>query len=58
MRLIPKEWNPGLSSPFDPVAARAAEAYGIEVSIINGNNIEELEKYLNGEPFIGTRIHS
>lgn len=58
MRLIPKDWNPGLSSPFDPVAARAAEAYGIEVSIINGNKIEELEKYLNGEPFMGTKIHS
>jgi uridylate kinase len=58
MELIPKEWNPGLSSPFDPVAARAAEATGIEVSIINGANMTELEHYLNGEPFIGTRIHS
>jgi uridylate kinase len=58
MKLIPKEWNPGLSSPFDPVAARAAEAAEIEVSIINGANMEELEHYLNGEPFMGTRIHS
>jgi uridylate kinase len=57
-KLIPDEWNPGLSSPFDPVAARAAEAAGIEVSIINGGKIEELEHYLNGEPFIGTRIHA
>lgn len=57
-KLIPSEWNPGLSSPFDPVAARAAEAAHIEVSIINGTKISELEKYLNNEPFIGTRIHS
>lgn len=57
MELIPKEWNPGLSSPFDPVAARAAEAAEIEVSIINGAQMAELEHYLNGEPFIGTRIH-
>lgn len=56
--LIPPEWNPGLSSPFDPVAARTAHAAGIEVSIINGNRIDEFEKYLNGIPFIGTRIHT
>lgn len=58
MRLIPTEWNPGLSSPFDPVAARAAQTYNIEVSIINGNKITELEKYLEGAVFVGTRIHS
>ncbi len=57
-KLIPDEWNPGLSSPFDPVAARAAEAAGMEVTIINGTKITELEHYLNGEPFIGTRIHT
>ena len=58
IKLIPDEWNPGLSSPFDPVAARAAHAAGMEVTIINGTRIEELEKYLNNEPFIGTRIHA
>lgn len=57
-KLIPAEWDPGLSSPFDPVAAREAEAHGIEVAIINGAKLEELEKYLNNEAFIGTRIHS
>jgi uridylate kinase len=54
--LIPTEWDPGLSSPFDPVAARAAEAQGIEVAIINGNHATALENYLAGVPFVGTRI--
>lgn len=58
MRLIPTEWNPGLSSPFDPVAARAAEAHDIEVAIINGEKIEEIENYLEDKAFIGTRIHA
>lgn len=58
MKLIPTEWNPGLSSPFDPVAARTAEAHKIEVSIINGQKIEEVRKYLNNEPFIGTVVHN
>lgn len=57
MRLIPTEWNPGLSSPFDPVAARAAEAHDIEVAIINGEKITEIENYLEGNAFVGTRIH-
>ncbi|MCF7815469.1 MAG: UMP kinase [Candidatus Pacebacteria bacterium] len=57
IKLIPTEWNPGLSSPFDPVAARAAQSHGLEVVIINGKNTSEIEKYLNGETFVGTRIH-
>lgn len=56
-KLIPSEWDPGLSSPFDPVAAKLAEEKGIEVANINGARLAELEKYLNGEKFIGTRIH-
>ncbi len=55
-KLIPKEWDPGLSSPFDPVAAKEAEALGIEVAIINGTKLDEFEKYLNHEPFMGTVI--
>lgn len=54
--LIPKEWDPGLSSPFDPVAAKEAQASTLEVAIINGNKLEEFEKYLSGEPFAGTII--
>lgn len=57
-KLIPAEWDPGLSSPFDPVAAREAESFGIEVAIINGAKLDELKKCIDGEPFIGTRIHT
>ncbi len=56
-KLIPAEWDPGLSSPFDPVAAREAETHGIEVAIVNGNRIEELKKCIEGAPFTGTQIH-
>lgn len=57
-KLIPEDWDPGLSSPFDPIAAREAERLAIEVAIINGAKLAELENYLDGEPFLGTRIHS
>src|SRR3989344_4600159 len=55
-KIIPKEWTARLSSPFDPTASEAAEKEGIEVAIMNGKNISNLEKYLNGESFIGTKI--
>ncbi len=56
-QLIPAEWDPGLSSPFDPIAAKAAETNGIEVACISGDRLPELEKYLRGETFVGTRIY-
>jgi uridylate kinase len=56
-KLIPEEWDPGLSSPFDPIAAKEAEAKGIEVACINGAHLDELANYLDGKSFRGTRIH-
>jgi uridylate kinase len=55
-KLIPTEWNPGLNSPFDPVASKMAEEEGIEVIIMNGKPIENLRKCLEGEEFKGTTI--
>lgn len=54
--LIPEEWDPGLSSPFDPIAAKEAEQKGIDVAIINGTKLDEVIKYLNQEEFVGTSI--
>ncbi len=54
--LIPADWDPGLSSPFDPIAAKVAQRDNIEVAIINGDKLGEVVKYLHGEPFVGTKI--
>lgn len=54
--ILPAEWHPGLSSPFDPIAAERAEALGLEVVIMNGKNIDNLKKYLDGGEFVGTVI--
>ncbi len=56
-KLIPESWDPGLNAPFDPVAAREAEAKGIEVASINGTKLISLQNYLEGKAFTGTRIH-
>ncbi len=55
-KLIPAEWNPGLSSPFDPVAAKEAAAMNLEVAVINGAHLEEFSNYLDGKEFKGTII--
>lgn len=56
--LIPSEWDPGLSSPFDPVAAKEAQKLKLEVAVMNGSNLEELEHYISGNKFSGTIISS
>lgn len=56
LKIIPGDWSPGLSSPFDPIASRDAKGSGIEVVVMNGKPGENLDKYLNGEKFEGTII--
>jgi uridylate kinase len=55
-KMIPAEWDPGLSSPFDPVASKLAQEHKMEVAIINGGKLEEFDKYVNKEHFEGTVI--
>lgn len=57
-KLIPEEWGPGLNSPFDPVAAKEAQAKDIEVASLNGADLSALQNYLDDKPFIGTKIHN
>lgn len=55
--ILPKKWTPGLHSPFDPVASALAEKLHLQVTIMNGKNVPNLQRYLEGENFIGTEIH-
>ena len=55
-KLLPPTWDPGLSSPFDPVASKLAEKLKLEVAMINGKKLGEFEKYVKGEKFVGTKI--
>ncbi len=55
-KLIPTEWNPGLNTPFDPIASKVAEVEGLEVVIMNGKPIDNLKNYLEGKNFLGTII--
>jgi uridylate kinase len=56
MNVIPKEWSPGLNSPFDPTAARLASDSGMEVAMINGEYLDRLNDCIEGRHFLGTKI--
>src|SRR3989338_1303809 len=57
-KLLPavEEWEPGSNTPFDPVAAKRAEELGLEVVVMNGNDLAHLRNYFEGRPFKGTVI--
>ncbi|HVB20102.1 MAG TPA: UMP kinase [Candidatus Paceibacterota bacterium] len=55
-KIIPNHWDPGLSSPFDPIAAKEAESLGLEVAVMNGTKLEEFSNYLDSKLFVGTLI--
>jgi uridylate kinase len=46
----------GIHVPFDPLASKEAEKSGIEVAIMNGRKLGNLDSYLSGESFMGTVI--
>lgn len=54
-KLISQKWKAGLSAPFDPVASKAAQKYGMKVSII-GKDLKNLQNLLDGKRFNGTLI--
>jgi uridylate kinase len=56
-KLINNKWRPGMNAPFDPIASRKAEKLKIEVNILNGANLKNLENYLKKEKFKGTKIY-
>ncbi len=55
-KIVGDKWDPGLNAPFDPIAAKESEELGLEVSIMNGKNIDNLKNYLEEKEFIGTII--
>jgi len=55
-KMISSKWSAGLSTPFDPVASRAAEKWKMRVAVINGKKLPELNKAMKKRPFVGTVI--
>lgn len=56
-QMVGSKWHPGLNAPFDPIASRLADKNQLEVVIMNGTNMKNLENYLDGKKFKGTVIN-
>lgn len=56
--LVGDKWLPGHNSPFDPIATKLATSLKLTVVIANGNDMENIQKIINGKEFKGTVISS
>lgn len=56
-KLISAQWQPGMSAPFDPIAARTAQELKMEVIVTKGTDLKNLANILQNKPFKGTVIH-
>ncbi len=54
--MVGDKWTPGLNLPFDPIAAKLADELGVTVKILNGKNLDNLARALDGKSFVGTTI--
>lgn len=55
-KIVGNKWDPGLNSPFDPIASRRAQKNGQRVIICDGHDIKNLSRVINEQKFIGTLI--
>ena len=55
LEVIPRDWTPNMSTPFDPIASQKAKEHSMSVAIL-GASIENLTSYLEGKEFVGTLI--
>ncbi|MEN9557731.1 MAG: hypothetical protein RL141_100 [Candidatus Parcubacteria bacterium] len=54
-KLVGTKWSPGANAPFDPVASRFAEKWGMTVAVM-GKNLKNVANYLDKKSFKGTVI--
>lgn len=56
--MVGDEWTPGMSAPYDPIAAQLAQKANTVVFVMNGENFENLQACMDGQEFIGTMLHN
>ena len=57
-KLVYSDHGAGKSSVFDPLGVKIAKAEKIDIMMVNGRNLEELEKAIAGDKFNGTYVNS
>jgi uridylate kinase len=55
-KMVGNIWDPGMNAPFDPIASKLASEAKMEVVILNGKKLKNMENCLEGKKFNGTVI--
>ncbi len=55
-KMVGNKWIPRMHAPFDPIASKSAEKWGMEVVIMKANHLNNFKKFLKGEEFEGSVI--
>jgi uridylate kinase len=55
-KIVGDKWDPGMHAPFDPIASKIAQEENIEVTIMNGKDLINIENCFSGKKFKGTII--
>lgn len=55
-KIVGTKWVPGMNAPFDPVASKAAQKFGISVIVAKGTDLKNFENILTQKLFKGTII--
>lgn len=55
-KMVGDKWDPGMNAPFDPIASKLADKAEMEVVILNGKKLKNMENCLEGKKFNGTVI--
>lgn len=56
-KIVGNKWIPGANVPFDPIAAKMAQAEKMKVCFVKGQSLGELKKAVAGKKFKGTVIN-
>ena len=45
-----------MNAPFDPIAAKKAQALGVRVAIMSGSDLDNVKNFLEEKDFLGTVV--
>lgn len=57
-KIVGSKWVPGANAPFDPIASKLADRWGMEVVIAAGKDVKNIRAILDGKKYQGTLIGS
>ncbi|MFA6322346.1 MAG: UMP kinase [Candidatus Buchananbacteria bacterium] len=56
LKLVGNKWVPGAHVPFDPVASRLAQKWGMELVVMKGSDLANLSNFLQGKHYKGSIV--